>query len=80
MKALASILREHNVEVVISALAYSALPAQQPIADAAREAGVKLFVPSEFGMPTDGGKDGHLVIKSQLAGEFTTAKYSRLGI
>ncbi|KAG8220179.1 hypothetical protein J3R82DRAFT_1212 [Butyriboletus roseoflavus] len=61
------ILREHNVEVVISALAYGAIPAQRPIADAAKEAGVKLFVPSEYGMPTEGGKEGHLVIKSQLA-------------
>ncbi|KAF8128654.1 hypothetical protein EV363DRAFT_1400428 [Boletus edulis] len=64
---LASILREHNVGVVISALAYGALPAQRPIADAAKEAGVKLFVPSEFGMPTEGGKDGHLAIKSEFA-------------
>lgn len=80
MKTLASILREHNVEVVISALAYGALPAQWPIADAAKEAGVKLFVPSEYGMPTEGGKDGHLVIKSQLAGEFATVRYSRFSI
>ncbi|KAG1865554.1 hypothetical protein DFJ58DRAFT_714759 [Suillus subalutaceus] len=57
VKAVASILREHKVEVVISALAYGALPAQSTIADAAKEAGVKLF----------GGKGGHLVIKSQFA-------------
>ncbi|KAG1889275.1 hypothetical protein F4604DRAFT_832898 [Suillus subluteus] len=67
VKAVASILREHKVEVVISALAYGALPAQSTIADAAKEAGVKLFVPSEFGLPTEGGKGGHLVIKSQFA-------------
>ncbi|KAG1825490.1 uncharacterized protein BJ212DRAFT_1443618 [Suillus subaureus] len=67
VKAVASILREHKVEVVISAVAYGALPSQSSIADAAKEAGVKLFVPSEFGLPTEGGKGGHLVIKSEFA-------------
>ncbi|OAX37281.1 NAD(P)-binding protein [Rhizopogon vinicolor AM-OR11-026] len=67
VNAVASILREHKVEVVISALAYGALPAQSTIADAAKEAGVKLFVPSEYGMPTEGGKAGHLIVKSQFA-------------
>jgi hypothetical protein len=69
VKAVASVLREHKVEVLVSALAYGALPSQSPIADAAKEAGVNLFVPSEFGLPTEGGKGGHLVIKSQFAGE-----------
>ncbi|KIK47984.1 hypothetical protein CY34DRAFT_798846 [Suillus luteus UH-Slu-Lm8-n1] len=67
VKAVASVLREHKVEVLVSALAYGALPSQSPIADAAKEAGVNLFVPSEFGLPTEGGKGGHLVIKSQFA-------------
>ncbi|KAG2045314.1 NAD(P)-binding protein [Suillus americanus] len=67
VKAVASILREHKVEVLISAVAYGALPSQSTIADAAKEAGVKLFVPSEFGLPTEGGKGGHMVIKSQFA-------------
>jgi hypothetical protein len=57
------------VEVLISAVAYGALPSQSTIADASKEAGVKLFVPSEFGLPTEGGKGGHLVIKSQFAGK-----------
>ena len=69
VKAVASILREHKVEVVISALAYGALPSQSTIADAAKEAGVKLFVPSEYGMPTEGGTAGHLLIKTQFSGE-----------
>jgi hypothetical protein len=72
VKTLASILQEHNVEVIISALAYGALPAQRSIADAAKEAGIKLFLPSEYGMPTEGGKDGHLAIKSEFAGKFAT--------
>ena len=72
IETLASILREHKVEVVISALAYGALPAQWTIADAAKEAGVKLFVPSEYGMPTEGGKEGHIAIKSEVAGKSAT--------
>ncbi|KIK97895.1 hypothetical protein PAXRUDRAFT_135384 [Paxillus rubicundulus Ve08.2h10] len=67
VKAVASIFREHKVEVVVSALAYGALSAQTPLADAAKEAGVGLFVPSEYGMPTEGGQDGHLALKSQFA-------------
>ena len=60
------------MEVVISTLAYGALPAQRTIADAAKEAGVKLFVPSEYGMPTEGGKEGHIAIKSEVAGKSAT--------
>lgn len=69
VKAVASILRENKTQVVISALAYGALSSQSTLADAAKEAGVKLFVPSEFGMPTEGGKAAHTVTKSQFAGE-----------
>ncbi|KAG2070655.1 NAD(P)-binding protein [Suillus decipiens] len=67
VESVTSILREHKVEVLVSAVAYGALSSQSTFADAAKEAGVKLFVPSEFGMPTEGGKGGHLVIKSQFA-------------
>ncbi|KAH7883987.1 hypothetical protein F5I97DRAFT_1813796 [Phlebopus sp. FC_14] len=67
VEAVTSVLSENKVEVMISALAYGALPAQRPLADAAKEAGVKLFVPSEYGMPTEGGKEGHLAIKSEFA-------------
>ncbi|KAH7921247.1 NAD(P)-binding protein [Leucogyrophana mollusca] len=65
--AVTSALREHKVDVVISALAYGALSAQTPLGDAAKAAGVKLFVPSEYGMPTEGGKEGHMIPKSQFA-------------
>ena len=67
--AVSSALRAHGVQVVISAIAFIALNGQTPLADAAKDAGVELFVPSEFGMPTEGGKEGHMVIKSQFAGE-----------
>ncbi|KAL0579897.1 hypothetical protein V5O48_002068 [Marasmius crinis-equi] len=51
---IAKVLKENNVEVIVSAIGTTAIPAQYPVADAAKEAGVKLFVPSEYGCPTDG--------------------------
>ncbi|EGO02740.1 hypothetical protein SERLA73DRAFT_176089 [Serpula lacrymans var. lacrymans S7.3] len=67
VSAVASALRDHNVDVLVSTLAFAGLSAQTPLADAAKEAGVKLFVPSEFGTPTEGGTEGILLLKSQLA-------------
>lgn len=43
-----------GVNVVISAISTNALLSQFPLAEAAKAAGVKLFVPSEFGNPTTG--------------------------
>ena len=45
-------------DVVISTIAASALGVQQAVAEAAKEAGVKLFVPSEFGSVTEGSTEG----------------------
>ncbi|KAI4518731.1 NAD(P)-binding protein [Schizophyllum commune Loenen D] len=45
----ADVLREHRVEVLISAVSHGSVLAQIPLADAAKAAGVRLFVPSEFG-------------------------------
>jgi hypothetical protein len=42
------------VHVVISTINLAALDAQVAIAQAAKAAGVSLFIPSEFGGPTDG--------------------------
>jgi uncharacterized protein YbjT (DUF2867 family) len=47
-----------GVDVVICTIASAALGAQAGIAQAAKEAGVKLFVPSEFGGITAGATDG----------------------
>lgn len=66
------------MEVVISALAYGVLPTQRPLADAAKEADVKLFVPSEYGMPTEAGKEGHLATKSEFAGEWVEISVPRV--
>ncbi|KAK7021893.1 hypothetical protein VNI00_017182 [Paramarasmius palmivorus] len=52
---VAQALEQHGIEVVVSAIASTALGGtQQYLADASKKAGVKLFVPSEFGMPTEG--------------------------
>ena len=45
-------------DVVISTIASAALGVQLGIAEAAKEAGVKLFIPSEFGGVTEGETEG----------------------
>ncbi|KAG2133308.1 hypothetical protein DEU56DRAFT_739085 [Suillus clintonianus] len=47
---ISAILRENKIDVLISAvtLVFGGVVAQDVLADAAKEAGVKLFVPSEF--------------------------------
>ncbi|KAG0707057.1 hypothetical protein DFH29DRAFT_74250 [Suillus ampliporus] len=49
---ISAILREHKVDVLIStvSLVFGGVVGQNVLADAAKEAGVKLFVPSEFGI------------------------------
>ncbi|KAM0752040.1 NAD(P)-binding protein [Meredithblackwellia eburnea MCA 4105] len=58
-----------GVQVVVSALGGPALAAgvQRPLADAAKKAGVSLFVPSEYGVETIGVKEGPLVGKEAAA-------------
>ncbi|KZT25477.1 NAD-P-binding protein [Neolentinus lepideus HHB14362 ss-1] len=55
-----------GVDVVISTLGGAALTTQGPLADAAKKVGVKLFVPSEFGVVTKGRKGGLLGHKTDL--------------
>ena len=55
-----------GVDVVISTLAVAALDVQPGIAEAAKEAGVKLFVPSEFGGPTEGETEGFFGAKASI--------------
>ena len=43
-----------GVDVVISTISWMSLDLQPGIAEAAKEVGVKLFVPSEFAGPTEG--------------------------
>jgi hypothetical protein len=52
------------VDVIISTVAVTALDLQPGVAEAAKEVGVKLFVPSEFGGPAVGPKGWPLSIKA----------------
>ncbi|KAJ7071412.1 hypothetical protein C8F01DRAFT_1110434 [Mycena amicta] len=65
--AVEAVLKEHNVDVVLATLATTAVSAQKPIVDAAKAAGVKLFVPSEYGIPTEGETQGVSGAKNQIA-------------
>ncbi|TFK76170.1 NAD(P)-binding protein [Pluteus cervinus] len=67
VQGIAKALKDHKVEVLISTLSSTALgPEQISLADAAKEAGVKLFVPSEFGVPTIGRREGMFGLKAGL--------------
>jgi saccharopine dehydrogenase-like NADP-dependent oxidoreductase len=55
-----------GVDVVISTVPAPALDLQPGIAEAAREAGVKLFVPSEFGGRTEGATEGRFAAKANI--------------
>ena len=69
-QAMSDILRENKIEVLVCAISLPGIQAQKPLADAAKEAGVKLLVPSEFGMATEGCKEGFLSEKEHFAGRF----------
>jgi len=64
---VADILRDHKVEVVVSTVGSPGLPAQSVLGDASKLAGVKLFVPSEFGFSTIGKTEGALGLKNRFA-------------
>ena len=55
-----------GVDVVISTVPAPALGVQPGIAEAAKEAGVKLFAPSEFGGPTEGATEGFFGAKANI--------------
>ncbi|KAH7908252.1 hypothetical protein BJ138DRAFT_377761 [Hygrophoropsis aurantiaca] len=67
--AVSALLQEHNIRVLISAMSYQdgALDAQRPLADAAKAAGVELFVPSEYGLPSAGAVHGVSATKEGVA-------------
>ena len=56
-----------GVDVVITALGISALSQQDPIGKAAKAAGVKLFVPSEYGNDTEDAVDGPFLAKKKFS-------------
>ncbi|KAA1475518.1 NAD-P-binding protein [Dentipellis sp. KUC8613] len=53
----------HGVTVVISTVSHMQLHVQPTLATAAKKAGVRLFVPSEYGDPTDVAETGVLKVK-----------------
>ncbi|TRM70020.1 hypothetical protein BD626DRAFT_554261 [Schizophyllum amplum] len=71
VNATTAILQEHQVQVVIAPLNSFAIMQQIPLADAAKAAGVQLFVPSEFGTVSKGIPDvetpPYLRVKMQIA-------------
>jgi saccharopine dehydrogenase-like NADP-dependent oxidoreductase len=58
-----------GVDVVISTVAIAVLNIQEKIAVAAKNAGVKLFVPSEFGNITEGDTEGLHGTKAKFQGQ-----------
>ncbi|KAN0124428.1 hypothetical protein V8E52_002077 [Russula decolorans] len=58
-----------SVDVVISTIPGTAVDIQVKIAAAAKNAGVKLFVPSEFGGITDGETEGVFGAKANVQGQ-----------
>ncbi|KZV70021.1 NAD-P-binding protein [Peniophora sp. CONT] len=54
-----------GVEVVICTLSHNALGVQLPVAEAAKAAGAQLFVPTDFGSPTDDATEGVHLVKEE---------------
>ncbi|KAJ7735996.1 hypothetical protein B0H14DRAFT_3898589 [Mycena olivaceomarginata] len=65
--AVAAVFKEHKVDVILSTITTAASAAQKSLVDAAKLATVKLFVPSEYGLPTVGYNDGPMGEKNQIA-------------
>lgn len=67
---VSAILRENKVDVLISTVTFffGGVVVQDVLADAAKEAGVKLFVPSEFGVSPPAAGLAHE--KHAFAGEW----------
>jgi nucleoside-diphosphate-sugar epimerase len=69
--AVAAVFKEHKIDVVLATLGAAATAAQKPLVDAAKLAGVKLFVPSEYGFATDGSAETESILtnKDKIAGD-----------
>jgi uncharacterized protein YbjT (DUF2867 family) len=68
LDSITAAFKDSKVDVVISTLGHAGiLAAQTLIADAAKAAGVKLFVPSEWGFVTIGATEGPFGVKEAAA-------------
>jgi D-arabinose 1-dehydrogenase-like Zn-dependent alcohol dehydrogenase len=69
VNTVSSVFKEHKVDVVLSTLGHEGIGMQKSLADAAKLAAVKLFVPSEFGSPTHGHAVEAYKAKNEIAGK-----------
>jgi hypothetical protein len=65
--AVSAVLKEHKVDVILSTLGHEGVGTQKSLADAAKLAAVKLFVPSEFGLPSHGNPNPFFNAKNDAA-------------
>ncbi|KAJ6553215.1 hypothetical protein B0H19DRAFT_1155965 [Mycena capillaripes] len=72
--ATAAVFKRHKVDVVIATVGKAAVLVQKPLADAAKLASVKLFVPSEFATPTDSEVDARNPVAG-IGDKYQVAEY-----
>nr|GAT55866.1 predicted protein [Mycena chlorophos] len=72
---IGQLLRENSVEVVISTLSAANVDSQNCLAETAREAGARLFVPSEFGIVSEGVTDFVAVIEHLKSCDIPYARF-----
>ncbi|KAJ7456774.1 hypothetical protein B0H11DRAFT_1874368 [Mycena galericulata] len=78
--AVAAVFKEHTVDVVLSTVTGHAIGAQKSFIEAAKAANIKLFVPSEYGVPTEGLNEGIWSDKNQIAEQLKSAGIPSLRI
>ncbi|KAJ6549834.1 hypothetical protein B0H19DRAFT_1264739 [Mycena capillaripes] len=78
--AVAAIFKEHTVYVVLSTVTGNALGAQKSLIEAATAANIKLFIPSEYGVPTEGLNEGVWAEKNKIAEHLKSAGIPSLRI
>ncbi|KAJ7918202.1 hypothetical protein B0H13DRAFT_1607696 [Mycena leptocephala] len=78
--AVAAVFKEHTVDVVLSTVTGHAIGAQKSLIEAAKAANIKLFVPSEYGVPTEGLNEGIWAEKNQIAEQLKSAGIPSLRI
>ncbi|KAJ7697885.1 hypothetical protein B0H17DRAFT_1051487 [Mycena rosella] len=71
--AVAAVFKEHTVDVVLSTVTGHAIGAQKSLIEAAKAANIKLFVPSEYAVPTEGLNEGIWAEKNQIAEQLKSA-------
>jgi nucleoside-diphosphate-sugar epimerase len=73
-----AILKKHKIEVIVSTLGGPgpAWDLQKNLIDAAKKSGtVQIFVPSEFGVPTEGWKEGFPLQKANITGAYLDVEF-----